>query len=100
LAAAASFAYQKTAICFFGHTHVPVALVRDSMVRGGTYTRFKVERGRKYFVNPGAVGQPREHNNKAAYVVYEMNKGIIALRRVEYDIATTQRKIREAGLLD
>lgn len=37
LAAAASFTYQNTSVCFFGHTHVPVAFIRDSVVRGGTY---------------------------------------------------------------
>ena len=57
LAAAASFTYQNTPVCFFGHTHVPVAFIRDSVVRGGTYSKFKVEPGRKYFVNVGAVGQ-------------------------------------------
>ena len=36
LAAAASFTYQNTPLCFFGHTHVPVAFIRDNMVRGGT----------------------------------------------------------------
>ncbi|HEX9284370.1 MAG TPA: metallophosphoesterase family protein, partial [Nitrospirales bacterium] len=35
LAAAASFTYQNTPVCFFGHTHVPVAFVRDSVVKGG-----------------------------------------------------------------
>ena len=53
LAAAASFTYQNTSVCFFGHTHVPVAFVRDSVVRGGTYSKFKVEQGKKYFVNVG-----------------------------------------------
>ena len=47
-AAAASFTYQNTAVCFFGHTHVPVAFMRDSMVRGGTYSKFKTEPGKKY----------------------------------------------------
>ncbi|HYG34283.1 MAG TPA: metallophosphoesterase family protein [Clostridia bacterium] len=98
LAAAASLTYQNTSICFFGHTHVPVAFVRDSMVRGGTYSKFKVEPGKKYFVNVGAVGQPRDNNPKAAYVVYDVDEGTIELRRLDYDIATTQKKILEAGL--
>ncbi len=58
LAAAASFTYQNTTVCFFGHTHVPVAFIRDTVVRGGTYSKFKVEPGRKYFINVGSVGQP------------------------------------------
>jgi predicted phosphodiesterase len=98
LAAAASFTYQNTGVCFFGHTHVPVAFMRDSVVRGGTYSKFKVEAGKKYFVNVGAVGQPRDNNPKSAYVVYDVHEGTIELRRLEYDIATAQKKILAAGL--
>jgi predicted phosphodiesterase len=98
LAAAASFTYQNTPVCFFGHTHVPVAFIRDSVVRGGTYSKFRVEPGRKYFVNVGAVGQPRDGNPKAAYVIYDMDESSIELRRLEYDIAAAQKKIIEAGL--
>ncbi|HMP81414.1 MAG TPA: metallophosphoesterase family protein [Verrucomicrobiota bacterium] len=98
LAAAASFTYQMTNVCFFGHTHVPVAFMRDSMVRGGTYSKFKVEPGKKYFVNVGAVGQPRDNNPKAAYVVYDTTEGTIELRRLDYDIGAAQKKIRAAGL--
>src|SRR5215204_3332980 len=98
LAAAASFTYQNTSVCFFGHTHVPVAFVRDSMVRGGTYSKFKAEPGKKYFVNVGAVGQPRDGNPKAGYVVYDLDEGTIELRRLDYDIPKSQKKITEAGL--
>jgi predicted phosphodiesterase len=98
LAAAASFTYQNTPVCFFGHTHVPVAFIRDSVVRGGTYSKFRVEPGRKYFVNVGAVGQPRDGNPKAAYVVYDMAESSIELRRLDYDIPAAQKKIIDAGL--
>ncbi len=98
LAAAASFTYQNTSVCFFGHTHVPVAFIRDTVVRGGTYSKFKVEPGRKYFVNVGSIGQSRDGVAKATYVIYDMNEGTIELRRLDYDMATTQRKIIEAGL--
>ncbi len=100
LQAAASFTYQNTSVCFFGHTHVPLAFIRDTMVRGGTYSKFKVEPGRKYFVNVGSVGQPRDNNPKAGYVVYDLNEGTIELRRLDYDIAKAQAKIRAAGLPD
>jgi predicted phosphodiesterase len=98
LAAAASFTYQNTAVCFFGHTHVPVAFVRDSVVRGGTYSKFKTEPGKKYFVNVGAVGQPRDGNPKCGYVIYDLNEGTIELRRLDYDIEKAQKKIMAAGL--
>jgi predicted phosphodiesterase len=98
LAAAASFPYQTSQMCFFGHTHVPVAFMRDTVVRGGTYSKFKIDLSKKYFINVGAVGQPRDNNPKAAYVIYDMDAGTIELRRLEYDIAAAQAKIREAGL--
>src|SRR5207248_5374769 len=98
LAAAASVTYQNTSICFFGHTHLPVAFIRDSVVRGGTYSQFKTEQGKKYFVNVGAVGQPRDNNPKAACVVYDMDEGTIELRRLDYDIGAAQKKILDAVL--
>jgi predicted phosphodiesterase len=98
LAAAASLTYQNTSVCFFGHTHVPVAFMKDSVVRGGTYSKFKTEPGKKYFVNVGAVGQPRDNNPKCAYVVYDPDEGTIEIRRLDYDIATAQKKILAAGL--
>lgn len=98
LDAAASFTYQNTSVCFFGHTHVPVAFIRDTVVRGGTYSKFKTEAGRKYFVNSGSVGQSRDGVPKATYAIYDLDEGTIELRRLDYDIAKTQAKIRAAGL--
>ena len=98
LAAAASFPYQNTQVCFFGHTHVPLAFMRDTTVRGGTYSKFKIDPAKKYFINVGAVGQPRDNNPKAAYVMYDMDAGTIELRRLDYDITAAQQKILEAGL--
>ena len=100
LEAAASFTYQNTQVCFFGHTHVPVAFIREVGVRGGTYSKFRVEPGKKYFVNVGSVGQPRDGDPRAGYVVYDLVAGTIELRRLTYDIATAQKKIRAAGLPD
>ena len=72
--------------------------MRDSVVRGGTYSKFKIDVSKKYFVNVGAVGQPRDNNPKAAYVVFDVDAGTIELRRLDYDIPATQEKIRAAGL--
>lgn len=98
LAATASFAHQKTDVCFFGHTHVPLVFVSDPVVRGSTYSKFKVEPEKRYFVNVGSVGQPRDNNPKAAYVVYDLDKKTIELRRLDYDIAGAQKRIRDADL--
>src|SRR5215831_17759758 len=92
------FCSSKNPVCFFGHTHVPVAFVRDSMVRGGTFMKLQVEKHKEYFVNVGSVGQPRVNNPKAAYVIYDLDDKTIELRRLPYDIATTQKKILDTGL--
>lgn len=99
LAASASFNYQHTAVCFNGHTHVPIAFVRsDKGIQGGLYSKIKIEVGRKYFINCGSIGQPRDRNPKAAYVIFDLLNNIIEMRRLDYDIAAVQKKIRAAGL--
>jgi diadenosine tetraphosphatase ApaH/serine/threonine PP2A family protein phosphatase len=57
-----------------------------------------VEPGKKYFVNVGSVGQSRDGVPKATYVIYDMDLGTIELRRLDYDMETTMKKIRAAGL--
>jgi len=98
LTAAASFNYQNTAICFYGHTHLPMTFIRDNGVRGGTYSKFKVEVERKYLVNVGSVGEPRDGNPMAAYVTYEFATSQIELRRVPYDFTKAQAAAVAAGL--
>lgn len=49
-------------------------------------------------MNVGSVGQPRDRDPRAAYAVYDTKTMICAIKRVEYDIAAVQRKIRKAGL--
>lgn len=84
LTAAASLTNQQTPVCFFGHTHIPIAFIKDSVVRGGTFSRFKIESGKQYFINAGSVGQPRDNNPKAAYVSYDLDTQVIELRRLDY----------------
>jgi diadenosine tetraphosphatase ApaH/serine/threonine PP2A family protein phosphatase len=99
LAAATSFNYQRTTVCFNGHTHVPIAFVRgEKGIQGGLYGKIKIEIGRKYFVNCGSIGQPRDRNPKAAYVTFDLISNFIELHRLDYDIGATQAKIHGAGL--
>jgi predicted phosphodiesterase len=98
LAAAASMTYQTTQVCFFGHTHVPLAFIKEGGVRGGLYQNIQLELGRKYFVNVGSVGQPRDGDPRAAYVIFDLIENKISLQRVEYDYTITQKKILDADL--
>jgi len=98
-AAAAHFRNQFSQICFFGHTHVPLAFVKDGATTSkGFYETLHIRPRAQYLVNVGSVGQPRDRNPKAAYAIYDLAEQTISMRRVEYDIEATQRKVRAAGL--
>ena len=99
LDAGASFSYQHTQVCFFGHTHVPRAYIRDHQVH--TIERWDtilVEPGKKYFLNVGSVGQPRDGNWRASYAIFHSKEHRVHLRRLEYDVELAQKKIIAAGL--
>jgi len=98
LDAAASFTYQQTNVCFFGHTHVPMAFVRDEGVQRQRLEKLRIDSGKKYFVNVGSVGQPRDGEWRAAYCIYHIESAVVEERRVKYDLATAQKKIIDAGL--
>ncbi|MBU0678541.1 MAG: metallophosphatase family protein [Verrucomicrobia bacterium] len=96
--AEANFAYQVTSVCFHGHTHVPLAFEKGDDIRCGLYAKINITLGKKYFINVGSVGQPRDGDPRAAYVVFDMLKNQIELRRIPYDFRITQQKILDAGL--
>jgi predicted phosphodiesterase len=100
LDAIASFTYQHTSLCFFGHTHWPTAFVRDSNVRRITVGQIVLSAGKKYFINGGSVGQPRDRDWRAAYCIFHADRQVVEQRRVKYDLQTAQKKIRAAGLPD
>ena len=87
--------YPNVPLCFFGHTHVKAVAPspngqssgEDSLDLGGNGP---------YLVNPGSVGQPRDGDTFASYVLVEGTN--VTYRFVEYDIGKAQAKIRAAGL--
>ena len=98
LDAAASFTYQHTPVCFFGHTHVPMAFIRDEGVHRIKIDQLHIETGKKYFINTGSVGQPRDADWRAAYCVFDVENDVVELRRVRYPLDVAQKKILNAGL--
>jgi diadenosine tetraphosphatase ApaH/serine/threonine PP2A family protein phosphatase len=98
LEADANFSYQTSTVCFFGHTHVPLAFEKAETIRFGLYTKIRIGVGRKYFINVGSVGQPRDGDPRAAYVLYDMVNNLVELRRVNYDVKSAQNRIMDAGL--
>lgn len=94
--------YFDTQICIVGHTHLPIAYVQDaetnelrwSVVPEGEPITLKT----RSIVNPGSVGQPRDHDPRASYAIYAPENQIWEVRRVEYDIKAVQKRIRAAAL--
>lgn len=91
-------------LCFFGHTHVQVVYWLsgsnfDVILTGDEpATEIALEENRRYLVNPGSVGQPRDGDPRAAYATYDSSTRLLVLRRVPYAVAAAQAKITAAGL--
>ncbi len=99
LEARSSFTYQNTPLCFCGHTHIPKIFVRDREVREIPKTnKLEITRGSRYLINVGAVGQPRDRDWRASYVVYTPLSQTVEYRRVPYNLELAQRKILDVGL--
>jgi diadenosine tetraphosphatase ApaH/serine/threonine PP2A family protein phosphatase len=86
-----------TRICAVGHTHVQYAFDGTKRVTGAS-DEIQLDAGGRMLVNPGSVGQPRDEDNRAAYAILDLEEGLLALKRVEYDIETTVQKIYGLGL--
>ncbi|HRQ90426.1 MAG TPA: metallophosphoesterase family protein [Bacteroidia bacterium] len=96
--AMASFSYQFTQLCFYGHTHTPRIYVKADTVDPIEELTVKLEMGRKYFINVGSAGQPRDGDWRASYATYDLASQEVVIHRIEYDIQMAQDKIIEAGL--
>lgn len=101
--AEAHFTYQQTSVCFHGHTHVPLVFEKS----GSDVNRYPAPEpgarislsfGRKYFINVGSVGQPRDEIPLSSYLIFEPKSKTIEFRRVPYDIETAADKVLKAGL--
>ena len=91
----ANFALMQTPLCFVGHSHFPWIVEEGDRfaVREISY-----ERGKKYLINVGSVGQPRDGDNRASFCIWDSQLHRIELKRICYDIETAQKKIKAAGL--
>jgi diadenosine tetraphosphatase ApaH/serine/threonine PP2A family protein phosphatase len=99
--AAENLAAFDTRICLHGHTHVPIVFQADDGQVGSVAATpgspVSIAAGRA-LVNPGSVGQPRDGNPAASYLVLDADAGELQFRRVPYDIDATQVLMRQAGL--
>jgi predicted phosphodiesterase len=97
-------------LAFFGHTHHQGGYMEDengclqevkpTFFRGCASVGLGLRRGEKYFLNPGAVGQPRDGDTRAAFCIYDSVGKHVEFWRVPYDVAATQQRMNECGLPD
>lgn len=94
-----NFDILKTQICFYGHSHVPLAIFYDKgnihVDKGGVFDLQNVDR---VLVNVGSVGQPRDWDIRASYAIYDTNRKLVQIKRVKYNIRNAVDKIYKAGL--
>lgn len=90
---------QTAFIGFYGHTHIPAAWTEHQGVISATLQdEVALLSDRKYLINPGSVGQPRDGDPRAAFLIYDEQERLVVFYRVEYDISKCQDKILSAGL--
>ena len=100
-AAGGTLALTSSPLVLVGHSHVALlALDAGEGVAGGVApagTEIDLARGR-FLLNPGSVGQPRDGDPRAAFLLLDLDAQRASYRRVDYDIERTQREMREARL--
>ncbi len=97
------FAVHPARLIFFGHTHIPSLFVSRGndiqvAVLRGDNGRLALEPQRRYLLNPGSIGQPRDRDPRAAYMTYDGARGVVRWHRVSYPIDRAQQRIVKAGL--
>lgn len=101
--AAMNFPHFETPYCLVGHTHQPVIyeLPSDNHEPNTVKPAYRQQRqlnGRRQIINPGSVGQPRDADPRAAYAILDFDNNIWEYRRVDYDIAAVQNRMRVAHM--
>lgn len=105
LVAALNFPHFETSYCLVGHTHQPVIYKLkdeegDTDLQKPDYFNPIQMNGSRLIVNPGSIGQPRDADPRAAYAILDFEKNVFEHRRIEYDIAKTQQKMRDFNMPD
>lgn len=86
-------------ICFVGHSHVPGVFTEDEeKISYQEPAVLRLEENKRYIVNDGSVGQPRDSDPRACFCVYDEEALKIEFKRVAYDISAAQKKILAGGL--
>ena len=94
-----TFLLMKKNLLFIAHTHVPIIFFLSQGRVGYSFaTHLRLKEGVKYIINVGSIGQPRDGDPRACYLLFDDKKREIIFKRVSYPIGKAQEKIRKAGL--
>ncbi len=94
-----NFNYFTEQICFIGHSHQPFIIENEAgNLACPSRPEIDLRENRRYLVNVGSVGQPRDHNPHACFVLLDLEEKRLEIRRLPYDLAAAQNAILEAGL--
>ncbi len=121
--AVGSFSYQRSTVCFCGHSHVPVAFDKAPVAIGRKLVEpieswesncfypeadenflmsdelpVLLEKGHKYLFNIGSIGQPRNSDPRASFAVFDTDANTVTRYRIPYNVAAAQEKVLAAGL--
>ncbi|MEK7824549.1 MAG: metallophosphoesterase family protein [Candidatus Eisenbacteria bacterium] len=89
----------EEAVCFIGHSHYPGVFDRhEERVRYTRAPEIRIEKGHRYLVNVASVGQPRDGDPRAGYLLYDDLERLLRHVRLEYDLAGAMKRIIDAGL--
>ncbi|NOZ86348.1 MAG: metallophosphoesterase family protein [Deltaproteobacteria bacterium] len=84
---------------FIGHSHLCKAFaIGPEQVHDVIASRLSFRKGYSYMISVGSVGQPRDYDNRAGYVLLDTDAPALEFRRIEYDIETAAKKIFDAGI--
>ena len=99
-AAAATLALSPRPLVLVGHSHVALEVrwIDDALDGGLAAAGTEVQLDGRVLLNPGSVGQPRDGDPRAAYLVLDLDGGTAAFHRIAYDVERTQAEMREAQL--
>jgi predicted phosphodiesterase len=86
-------------VLFFGHTHIQIAYAYDRETLAVlSDSKFPIQDGKLYLINPGSVGQPRDRDPRSGFLVYDGQTRTVEFVRLSYDVHACSEKILTAGL--
>lgn len=94
-----TFELMKNNLLFVGHTHIVGTFIQeDNLISYSQEEEMQLSSNKRYIVNVGSIGQPRDRNPKPSFCIFDSDARTIEIKRIGYNVAEAQKRIIEAGL--